>query len=234
MRQGTTSASEVTLGSRLLRLRPRASSRVVWTAGIGLLVVLFLLLAASKVGGWLVVEDRLQPVDAIVVLGGHLPFRALEAGELYRRGIGGEVWLMPHDIHVEDRALAELGLFVPQEFVHNKAVLEKVGVPSSAIRIMRSSVHTTQEELRFVSTELERRKLSRVAIVTSKFHARRVRTIWDVSIGNRFLAVVRTSPRDPYNPERWWRHSGDAFLTLRELFGIANVWASYPIPSHRR
>ena len=46
-------------------------------------VILFL-----NVGRWLVVEDPLEKANAIVVLSGRLPMRALEAARLYQVGLG--------------------------------------------------------------------------------------------------------------------------------------------------
>src|ERR1700682_3697500 len=57
-------------------------------------LILFLAaLVFLKVGRWLVVEDPLQKTDAIAVLSGRMPSRALEAARLYRAGYAPEVWL---------------------------------------------------------------------------------------------------------------------------------------------
>lgn len=193
-----------------------------------------LILLLPQLGNWLVVEDELTPVDAIIVLGGHLPFRSIEAGELYLRGIAPEVWLLRHDIHAEDRALSELGIYIPQESVYNKAVLERMGVPADAIRILPSQIHTTQDEVRFVASELHRRNFRRVVFVTSKFHTRRVQITWRASVDTgRLTALVKAAQLDPFDAAHWWRHSGDAFMAIRELFGILNVWVHYPISSYR-
>src|SRR5882757_3164959 len=45
------------------------------------------------VGRWLVREDSIQKADAIAVLTGSLPSRALEAAQLYRDGYAKEIWL---------------------------------------------------------------------------------------------------------------------------------------------
>ena len=66
-----------------------------------LLVMLALMAGAAfwafrKVGRWLVDPDPLQHARAIVVLSGRLPFRSMEAAEVYRQGWAPEVWLF-HD-----------------------------------------------------------------------------------------------------------------------------------------
>ena len=55
-----------------------------------------LLTAPPKCGNaaaWLVVSDPPQPSAAIVVLGGKVPFRAMEGASLYKQGWAREVWL---------------------------------------------------------------------------------------------------------------------------------------------
>ena len=65
---------------------------------------LALLLALSFIGSlayWglsgipygLVVDDSLAQASAIVVLGGELPFRAMEAADLYTQSWAPEIWL---------------------------------------------------------------------------------------------------------------------------------------------
>src|SRR5712692_2289684 len=87
--------------------RARTRRRILW-----LLVITFLLAAIvtayRAAGGWLVVEDPLEHADAIVVLSGRLPYRAIEAAQLYSRGFAPEVWLThPGGMREE---MARLGL----------------------------------------------------------------------------------------------------------------------------
>ena len=44
-----------------------------------------------EVASFLITEDSLEPAAAIVVFGGHLPFREMEAARLYRAGWAPEV-----------------------------------------------------------------------------------------------------------------------------------------------
>src|SRR5712692_7626054 len=50
-------------------------------------------LGVIQIGYWLMVEDPLQPARAVVVLGGQVPFRAIEAARIYQQGLAPEVWL---------------------------------------------------------------------------------------------------------------------------------------------
>src|SRR5256885_13329342 len=59
-------------------------------------LVLFLCLGVLcflRIGNWLEREDPLRPSNAIVVLSGAMPERALEAAEIYHAGVAPEVWI---------------------------------------------------------------------------------------------------------------------------------------------
>jgi uncharacterized SAM-binding protein YcdF (DUF218 family) len=62
-------------------------------AAAAVLLVLLAVFAMMRAGTSLIVNDAPQKADAIVVIGGRLPFRAMEAGTIYKRGLAPEVWL---------------------------------------------------------------------------------------------------------------------------------------------
>lgn len=195
-------------------------------AALGLL----LFLGVSAAGQWLVVADPLAPAQAIVVLSGHVPFRAMEAGELHRAGWAAEVWLTRSSNPAEEAAMAALGLAMTLgDNSINRAVLERLGVPTAAIRLLGPGVRNTPEELRLVELEMARTGAGRVILVTSKPHSRRVRATWHALVGTTRQAVVRHAASDPFQGRGWWRRTGDALAVSRELFGLLNVWAGFPV-----
>ena len=189
---------------------------------------------ALGVGRWLVVADPVEPASVIVVLGGHVPFRAMEAASLFRQGWAPEVWLTQPLQPAEEAALDELGIRRCGEEAMNREVLERLGVPSPAIRVLRDGVLNTADEVRLVARELERVGASRVILVTSKPHSRRVRAIWRALVGSSPRAVVRYAASDPYDPGHWWRRTGDMLAVSREVLGLVNVWAGFPVQPDRR
>src|SRR3989441_9412880 len=92
------------VNNKFLR-RPQAWTLLTLPAFLAALLAL----GIFRVGKWLVVEDRAEPGRAIVVLSGHLPFRAMEAARLYQRGLAPEVWLTRGRRPAEEAALARLG-----------------------------------------------------------------------------------------------------------------------------
>lgn len=204
------------------------------------MVLLVLVVAAALflwiitgIAQWLVVSDPLQPAQAIVVFGGGLPFRAMESASIYRQGWAPEVWVTRPVSPAEEEALTKLGVQIVGEETYNRQVLESLEVPPKAIRLLSERVQNTAEEVQIIAQELRTLHGGRVILVTSKPHSRRVRATWRALVGNTPQAVVRYATEDPYEPTRWWRNTRDALAVSREIFGLLNVWAGFPVKPDR-
>jgi len=113
--------------------------------------------------------------------------------------------------------------------VYNREVLERLGVPSGALRLLSDSVQNTVEETQLIARELRANGADKVILVTSKTHSRRVRATWSSITGASPRAIVRYAVEEPYRPESWWRNTRDALDVSREVFGLMNVWAGFPV-----
>jgi len=162
-------AIEVALLNKARKTRARWRIIVIF---LPVAVVVSLAVTIRGVGHWLVVTDPLVHAQAVVVLSGHVPFRAMEAASIYRQGWAPEVWLTKTIRPAEEGALAQLGIGVVRGETYNREVLERLGVPPDAIR-------NTEEEVQLIAHELKRAGGERVILVTSKPHTRRVKTIWN-------------------------------------------------------
>jgi uncharacterized SAM-binding protein YcdF (DUF218 family) len=114
---------------------------------LGALLILLVggVVAFRSVGYWLIVEDPLQSADAIVVLSGGLPFRAVEAARLYRAGYAPEVWITKPVGYTRD--LEPMGIQYLGEEVYSREVLLHFGVPASAIRILETRSSAPSKKL---------------------------------------------------------------------------------------
>ncbi len=202
--------------------------------GIPAVVIAFFLWSVIRVGHWLVVEDPLEPSRAIVVLGGHLPFRAIEAARIYQRGLAPEIWLTEGARPAEQAALRKLGiLYIPEE-IYNLEALERMGVPRQSIHLLGDRPRNTAEEILLVARELKKAGGGRLILVTSKPHSRRVKATWRALVGDAPQAEVRYAVDEPYDPSHWWKNSDDALAVSREVFGLLNVWAGFPVRPDRK
>jgi uncharacterized SAM-binding protein YcdF (DUF218 family) len=219
-------------GARSARV-PRWIRRAVVVGALLVVVAVLLPWGASGIGQWLMVADPLEPAKAIVVLSGRVPFRAMEAASIYRQGLAPEVWLTKEVVSPEEQALGRLGVAVVRDEVYNRVVLERSGVKPEVIRVLGEGVWNTVDEMGLVAAELGRDGGDRVIIVTSKTHSRRVRATWAAIVGASPKAIIRYAQEEPYDARGWWRNTRDALDVSREVFGLMNVWAGFPVGPDR-
>jgi uncharacterized SAM-binding protein YcdF (DUF218 family) len=202
-------------------------SRVrVWTLAIGILLVL-VVFVFTHAGRWLVSEDPLRKVDAIAVLSGKMPARALEAARLYKQGYSARVWVTrPKE---PESTMERLSVPFQGEEFYDKQVLIHEGVPESAITILDPLIVNTADEMKTIRGEMQRENLHSVIIVSSKVHTRRVRALWNRISSQEGQAIVRGDSDDSFDPNRWWRHTQDALDVVREVLGLLNTWAGLPL-----
>jgi uncharacterized SAM-binding protein YcdF (DUF218 family) len=181
-----------------------------------------------EVASFLIIEDPLQPAAAIVVLGGHAPFRQIEAARLYHAGWAPLVFVVEEGPSDEAAALRELGIHFVPEWELSRQVLLRRDVPASAIVVPKEKSIGTLEELR-VAYAAMLAKDAPVILVTSKYHTRRTRLTWNYVTEGRSKAIVRVASQDPFDPTRWWRERRFVLAVVREYLGLVNYYAWFPV-----
>jgi uncharacterized SAM-binding protein YcdF (DUF218 family) len=172
------------------------------------------------------VQDSLVPADVVVVLSGHMPYRAIEAARLYQQKAAPQVWVT-RPIGPGGQ-LAEMQIpFVGEDF-YSQRVLMAMDVPVLSIRILPDPTANTAEEIEEIARLAREEDLRTVVIVTSAPHTRRVRSIWKRLVGDSPRLLVRHPVDDSFNAARWWRNTQDALDVVREWLGLANAWAGFP------
>src|ERR1700738_103349 len=170
-------------------------------------------------------------IVSAAVLGGGIPMRAKEAARLYNAAYAPQVWLTR--ANQPAASLQEMHIaYIGEEFFNSRVLMHE-GVPSIAIHVLEPSIDNTADEIRVIAAELEREKGAAVIIVTTKAHTRRVRALWKELSGGRGRAIVRAASSDPFDPDHWWRTTGDALDVLREVLGLLNAWAGLPLHPSR-
>jgi uncharacterized SAM-binding protein YcdF (DUF218 family) len=183
-------------------------------------------------GRWLIREEPLSSADIIVVLSGGMPYRAEEAGKIFRMGYAREVWVSRPESPADE--LGRLGIRFVGEEEYNRQILVQEGVPKTAVRILPETIINTEQEMQEVGREMQRTGKSRVIIVTSPEHTRRVGTLWKKLVGQHFALIVHAAEQDPVDPDHWWRNTRDALTVFREMLGLINAWAGLPVRPHSK
>ena len=157
-----------------------------------------------------------------------MPSRALEAARVYKQGYASQVWLT----HATEpgATLAELSIPFEGEDFYDKQILIHEGVRENAIHVLDPPVVNTVDEMRTIGAALRTRNLHSVILITSKVHARRVRTLWNRIAAGDGIALVRGVSDDTFDPAHWWGTTRDALDVVREILGLANAWVGLPLP----
>jgi len=180
-----------------------------------------------RVGHWLVKQDDLQKADAIAVLSGGFPARALEAVALYRAGYAKEIWLTKPGS--EWPLLKEMGIHYPSEADFSYRVLVRQGIPSQSIHILDEPIGNTADEVDVISSALQAKNDNSVIIVTEKAHTRRVHLLWSRLGSPHGSAIVRGVTDDGFDPDSWWNHTEDTQQVIHEMVSLVNLWAGMPV-----
>jgi uncharacterized SAM-binding protein YcdF (DUF218 family) len=160
---------------------------------------------------WVVNEPALK-ADAIVVLGDDNFYadRATRAAELFRQGAApvviasgrrlrpsaGIVELMSHDL------------------------IER-GVPKENILPLAHDADNTREEAMVIGRFAAEHHLNKLILVTSNFHTRRARYIFQKVFPSGMELSVASARDGEFDPERWWEKRKSTKEFLGELLGMA-------------
>lgn len=164
-------------------------------------VVLSVLFLARKpvltaVGAFLVVQDPLEKVDVIIVLSGGLE-RVEEAARLYREGFSQKLFLS-----------GPVGTMV------DEAV--RAGVHSNDILSEQKAAHTYEHPL-FVKPILEQHNYKSAIIVSSPYHMRRSKILFNSVFKKSGIHLVYRPVRDHwFDPNNWWKNKSGRSVVISE------------------
>jgi len=186
------------------------------------------------VGGVLVAEDALAPVDVIAVSHANVRASALEAAALYREGIARRIIVAEWKKEALKTKLDELG--VPYLASHELvvAILERSGVPREAITVLPGSVDGTNPEIAVYARFANREKPGALLYVISRSHtARAARRLRREAPGTRIL--VRAPREDDFHADTWWHRRGSTREVMTEYlrwfnsFVLGDWWRALPV-----
>lgn len=193
----------------------------------GALVYFFLGSLLAALGGLLVMDDKPLPSQAVVVLSTGIEYtpRLIEAAELFREGYAEKVVINGNRKSEALRALEKKG-FRPccPWYEDPLRVLSLLGVPRDrVITLSAEDAYDTVSEAEIVGKGLIDGGITRIIIVTSKYHTRRARYIWQHGFPNRFSIRMVAARTDPYTPGAWWKDGRQ----IRWLLAEYGAWIYY-------
>jgi uncharacterized SAM-binding protein YcdF (DUF218 family) len=192
----------------------------MWRWRVGLLLVTLIGLSLLA-GPLLVVEDSLRPADAIVVIGGdHKPQRTQRAAELSAQGYA-PILLLSAGTLVQEGTQQ-----LPEAEVMRRQALA-LGIPEHAI-ILETESRSMYRNATYSRQHLQQLGFDDILLVTSAYHSRRARRIFNVVMGNDIHVSMQ-----PAHGERcplcWPLYPDEASVVFYEYWNWARYWldASY-------
>jgi hypothetical protein len=91
----------------------------------------------------------------------------MKAAEIYRQGWAPETWLFKDDPRKAAEAFASLGIHHVTEEEYDQQVLERLGVPKAATRLLYPPATNTEDEFGLLRAELHWQDGDSVILVTS-------------------------------------------------------------------
>jgi uncharacterized SAM-binding protein YcdF (DUF218 family) len=191
------------------------------------LILILLLWVVPGMGHYLVVEDPLEEADLIVVLMGSVPARVLEAADIYGEGFARELVMVQSFVEAAEE-LARRGVVIPGHAELTRDAAVQMGVPESRITILPGGARSTKEEALVLREYLDQNsEIERVILVTSSFHSRRTKIIFERFCGGlpqdlQFMS--RPSKYDTFQPERWWFDRESAKMIVLEYLKLGHFY----------
>lgn len=155
-----------------------------------------------------------KPSDAICILLGGFQVRPMRAAELYLRGYAPRVLIVdyPDDI-----------FYGSMESQLARILTRRAGVPDEALVRVRARVTSTEEEARLYREYAERNGLKSLLVVTSAFHTRRSRWIFERVFAGSGIRLSYAASFEPHVNERNWYTTDEGLVvyfseTLKTLY----------------
>jgi len=163
----------------------------------------------------LIVNERPQKADAIVVLGGGSGDREITGARLYAEGYAPLVMTSGEPI-----GLPGLGRVTFARLSANE--LEQRGVPATVITELPASTSTC-DDARLALAALPP-GAKRVLVVTDPFHTRRAQWLFNRAAGGVEVVIIAANP-SWFNAARWWTEERGIIVVGQEYvkFGMTMV-----------
>ncbi len=158
-----------------------------------------------------IVDEPAAHADAIIVLGDDNFYadRATHAAELYRQGVAEVV------VGSGRRLRPNAGI---SELMEHDLV--ERGVPKEKIVRFAHDANSTAEEAILLAHFAESHKWRSVILVTSNYHTRRARYIFQKEFPAGITVSVASARDGDFDPGRWWEKRKSVKLFSQELVGM--------------
>jgi hypothetical protein len=193
--------------------RRRLGARIVLAVvllGVASIAVFAIRRPILRAAGWaLVVNDRVQPADAIVVMVDADGAGVLEAADLVHNGVAARVAVFgePPDTIVEHEFIRR---GIPYENAAARSVRHLRALGVDTIDLIPTYVAGSEEEGPVLAGWCDQHGFRSVVVVSTSDHSRRLRRMLHRSMkGHQTSVTARCARYSVFDPDRWWQsHRG--------------------------
>lgn len=200
-------------------LQVKEKRRLGWRKWVATLVLAAALWASRGwwlrgIGEFLVRAEQPQRADLVVVLAGDgYGHRLMRGVDLVREGYAPLILLDgPRVAYGYDESALAAGWAVKQ------------GVPAEILATLPMRARSTVAEVKALNVELERRGVKKALIVTSNFHTRRARAVFNRYGLPSIQYIMIAAPDEDFDPADWWLSRDAKKTLLLEYAKLLNWW----------
>ncbi len=206
----------------------------------GFVLVVVLLGAASiaisalrrpilRAAGWaLVVNDRVEPSDVIVVTVEAGGAGALEAADLVRSGVASRVAVFGEPPDTVEREFIRRGVPYENEAARSVRRLRALGIET--IDLIPTYVAGSEDEGPALAGWCDQHGFRSVVVVGTSDHSRRLRRVLHRSMkGHQTRVTVRSARYSVFDPDQWWRSHVGIRTEVPELEKLLRDVVRHPI-----
>lgn len=181
------------------------------------IIILIIVGIGANLGSFLIVNDELHKVDAIVVFSGDNGPRTEKGVELLKEGLG-EYLILSGGIVYDDVTMAEL--------MKNHAM--KLGVPEEKI-LIDDKASTTHENAEFTKKIIEENNFKSIIVVTSEYHSRRSKLAMEKTLKNTLIdgqqvKVMSANSTEEKFTTKWWASGNSILIVISEYLKLMGYW----------
>jgi uncharacterized SAM-binding protein YcdF (DUF218 family) len=193
---------------------------------IGFLAFIFRTQLLTGLASFLIVNDDIQqPADIIYMLNGEVNTRPFHAANLFQAGLAPRIVIS----RAEDGPAAEIDVF-PNDTDAAVEILQTLEVPSDKISVLliEGGVTSTRDEAVVLRHYIEEHGVERVILVTSAFHTRRTRWIFDKVLADSDAIIeISAAPQWKFDETNWWREERGLIMFTNEYLKLVYYQVVY-------
>lgn len=181
----------------------------------------------KSAGNLLIIKDKLQKADAIVVLMGSPGDRILEAKDIYSNSYSSKI------IFIEDndpgrKEIKAKGIILPNDAIKNKSIALRLGIPDSAITIVPGNTNSTYDEAKTFLAYLNKNpKIKSIILISSSYHMRRAGIIFRnemAQCNHEVKIILAPSKYTEFNAKNWYSDRQSRKIVVFEYIKILNYY----------